>query len=211
MLKKLLLTLLVFIVLLLGIGFLLPTEWEVERSVVIDAAPGAVYSTVATLKTWPDWTYWNRERDPSCEWSFEGPETGPGAVMKWEGNVHMQGSLTIDAGGPATGIQYTLAMQDMTPLQGSIALAPEASRTKATWRTHGASDGMPWSNWLMLLLIEPVMGGFFEEGLNNLKTRVEARAPPQRQKRPETRKAVEASADKGKADKDEADKGKKDK
>lgn len=198
MLKKLVLAVLVLIVLLLGIGFLLPKEWDVQRSVVINAPASAVYPMVATLKTWPDWTYWNRERDPSCAWSFEGPETGAGAVMKWDGEVHMQGTLTIDSGDPATGIQYTLDMEGMPPLKGSIALAAEGAGTKVTWHDHGKSDGMPWSNWMLFFLADPVIGGFFEEGLTNLKTRVEAAAPT---KEPDSAKPVEASADKDKGNK----------
>jgi len=198
MLKKLLLGLLILIVLLLGIGFFLPTDWEVERSIVINAPASAIYPTVATLKTWRDWTYWNSKRDPECVWSFEGPETGPGAVMKWDGKVHLQGSLTIDSGDPATGIKYTLDMVDMPPLKGSINFVAEGSGTKVTWHDYGKSDGMPWSNWMMLLLVDPIVGGFFEEGLNNLKPLAEAAVA-----KPDAGKPVEASADKDKdGDKD---------
>ena len=193
MLKKILLGLLILIVLLLGIGFLLPTEWEVERSIVINAPASAIYPTVADLKTWPGWTYWNRERDPDCEWSFEGSDTGAGAVMKWDGKVHMQGTLTIDSGDPATGIEYTLKMVGMEQaLKGSIGFTAEGSATRVTWHDHGESDGMPWSNWMMLLLIDPLIGGFFEEGLANLKPLAEAAATS-----PDSGKAVEASAGKG--------------
>ena len=191
MLKKILLGLLILIVLLLGIGFLLPTEWEVERSILINAPATAIYPRVATLKTWPEWTAWNRERDPDCEWSFEGPDTGAGAVMMWDGRVHRQGRLTIDTADPATGIQYTLEMEGMPPLKGSIAFAADGSGTRVTWRDHGETGGMPWRNWGMLLLADSFIGGFFEEGLQNLKSLAEAAAA-----KPDSGKAVEASADK---------------
>lgn len=189
MLKKLLIAFLILIVLLLGIGFLLPSDWDVQRSVVINAPASAIYPVVATLRTWPEWTYWNHKRDPKCEWSFEGPETGPGSIMKWDGKTHLRGSLTIDRGDPATGIEYTLEMPDMTPMKGSIAFAAEGSGTRVTWRDSGKGNGMPWSNWTLMLLADPVMGGFFEESLGNLKTRVEEAAGA---------KAVEASAEKDK-------------
>lgn len=190
MLKKILLTVLVLILLLLGIGFLLPVDSDVERSVVIDAPASTIYPTLATLRTWPEWTAWSSEQDPDCEWSFEGPETGAGAVMKWEGRRHMKGTLTIDKADPLTGIQYTLAMEDMDPMKGSVTLAAEGSGTKVTWCFHGKLNGMPWSNWMQMVLIDPMVGHAFEVGLRNLKTRSEGG------------KAVEASADKGKRDKE---------
>lgn len=198
MLKKLFIVLLILILLLLGIGFLLPSDWDVQRSVVINAPASAIYPVVATLSKWPEWTYWNRERDPQCEWSFEGPETGPGAVMKWDGKTHLQGSLTIDRGDPATGIEYTLEMPDMPPMKGSIAFAAEGSGTRVTWRDSGKGDGMPWSNWMLMLLADPVIGGFFEEGLGNLKNHVEAVPAASKIK---GGKAAEASADKDKENK----------
>jgi hypothetical protein len=198
MLKKLLLGLLIVVVILLGIGFLLPTEWDVERSILINAPADNIYADVAALRTWPDWTYWNRAREPECKWSFEGPEVGAGAVMRWEGKVHMKGSLTIDAADPAEGISYTLAMEAMDPLEGSIALAPEGEGTRVTWHYHGETNGMPWSNWMVNLFIDSILGGCFEEGLKNLKARAEKPS-----EEPNRGKAIEASADKDKGkDKD---------
>jgi hypothetical protein len=198
MLKKILIGLSVLVVLLLASGFLLPSKWDVQRSIPIDASPSAIYASVATLKTWPDWTYWNRERDPAAEWSFEGPDTGAGAVMNWDGEVHKKGSLTIDTADPATGIEYTLSMEDMAPLKGSIVFAAEGSGTKVTWHKHGETNGMPWTNWMMLVRIDPIMGGQLEEGLENLKPLAEALALKGNPQEAKQGKPVEASADKDK-------------
>ena len=197
MLKKILIGLSILVVLLLASGFLLPSKWDVQRSIAIDAPPSAIYASVATLKTWPDWTYWNRERDPAAEWSFEGPDTGVGAVMKWHGEVHLTGGLTIDTADPATGIEYTLSMEDMAPLKGSIVFSPEGSGTRVTWHKHGQTNGMPWTNWMVLVRIDPIMGGQLEEGLENLKPLAEALAQKGAVKAKQG-KPVEASADKDK-------------
>ncbi len=193
MLRKTLLICATLIGLLLGVGFLLPSDPNVERSIVIDAPHTAIYPTIATLKTWPYWTAWSREQDPDCKWSFEGPDTGAGAVMKWDGKTHMKGTLSIDTADPATGVEYTLQLEDMKPVKGSLTLAAEGAATKVTWRYHGKSDGMPWSNWMKLLVIEPIIGRSFDTGLTGLKTRIEA-APV----RKEDGRAVEASAGKDK-------------
>ena len=193
MLKKFLVGLLIIVLLFLGSGFLLSSDWKVEQSIFIDAPTSAIYPSVATLKTWPDWTYWNRERDPDCEWSFEGPQTGVGAVMKWAGTNHMSGSLIIDTADGEKGIEYTLDMEDMDPLKGAIVFAAEGSGTKVTWRSEGETDGMPWSRWMVKLLIEPTLSDQFAEGLKGLKPLAEASAA-----KASKGKAVEASADKDK-------------
>ncbi len=193
MLKKILVGLLIIVLLFLGSGFLLSSNWKVEQSVFIDAPTSAIYPSVATLKTWPDWTYWNRERTPDCEWSFQGPDMGVGAVMSWDGKVHMKGSLTIDTADPEKGIEYTLDMEGMDPMKGAIVFAAEGSGTKVTWRGEGETDGMPWSRWMVKLLTEPAASVEFEEGLQNLKPLAEASAA-----KGNKGKAVEASADKDK-------------
>ena len=59
-LKKTLILLSIMVGLLLGIGFMLPSSFSVERSLIIEAKPTAIYPWVANLKKWPRWDPWGK-------------------------------------------------------------------------------------------------------------------------------------------------------
>ena len=62
----------------IGVGFALPSEYKVERSVVIEAPPDRIYPFVATPRRWVQWSIWTR-RDPAMTIEYFGPESGTGA------------------------------------------------------------------------------------------------------------------------------------
>ena len=49
------------------VGLLLPSTWHVERAITINAPPQYAFTKIVDLRTWPDWTVWTKERDPSAE------------------------------------------------------------------------------------------------------------------------------------------------
>ena len=55
MLKKVLLTLLALLVILLLIGAMLSQRYEVSRSVVVKAPTERIYPLIAQLENWPQW------------------------------------------------------------------------------------------------------------------------------------------------------------
>ena len=59
MLKKLLIALVICVVALLAVGFLISGEYDVKRTITINASPEDIYPHVTTLKQWPKWTVWN--------------------------------------------------------------------------------------------------------------------------------------------------------
>src|SRR5690606_3612297 len=82
------------IVLLLLVALLLPSEFRVERSIVIEATPETVYEQVVDLNNWPNWSPWNA-MEPTAEYTVSGAQRGVGAVSSWKGEVIGTGTLTI--------------------------------------------------------------------------------------------------------------------
>ena len=78
MLKTVLIVVVVLLVVLLGVGFLAPNRLTVERSVVIAAEPAAVHVHLNDIKTWPEWSAWTKEKDPTAKWEFSGAASGVG-------------------------------------------------------------------------------------------------------------------------------------
>ncbi|MFT5140936.1 MAG: effector-binding domain-containing protein [Lysobacterales bacterium] len=90
MLKKLLFATLFVITAFVVGGFLLPDEYHVERSVVVERPASVVFALLNSYKSFNQWSPW-AARDPGAQYVFSGPEDGPGAKMSWKGDPRTLG------------------------------------------------------------------------------------------------------------------------
>ena len=123
-LKLVLIVLVVLLVTLVGVGTVLPTTYEVERSIVVDAPPEAVHEWVGHLEKWPEWTTWN-DGDPSMKTTLGALTTGVGASQSWTGRSG-DGELELtkcDASGIAYGITF-IEGDRRYPAKASISYSP---------------------------------------------------------------------------------------
>src|SRR5689334_9699793 len=112
--RRILIIVLALVVVLAGVGLVLPKKVASERSLTIAAAPEQIYPDVAMLRAWPEWTAWNPRADPTFKPTYEGPEVGPGAVQKWgPENKGGPGSLRILEGDPQHGVKFHLQLDNM--------------------------------------------------------------------------------------------------
>ena len=75
--KRIALTLVAIVVLLLGIGLILPSTFKVQRSIDVSAAPDKIYPLIADPREWKKWSAWNA-RDPAMKIAYSGPPAGSG-------------------------------------------------------------------------------------------------------------------------------------
>ncbi len=177
MIKKFALGLLVFVGALVLIGFLLPSTYAVERSVTIKAQPQAIHAYVGDLRKWPDWTAWNLTKFPDMKYSYEGDPTAVGGAQVWSGESSGNGRLSITSTDAATGLDFLLDFEQGKYVStGTIDYTPVGAETVVTWRNTGDLGMNPLSRW-MGLAFDSMMGPDFEQGLDKLKTSVEAPAP----------------------------------
>ncbi len=172
-LKRLGIALLSATVVFVAIGLVLPNEYVVSRSVVIEAEAEEIHAFVGELRRWETWGPWS-EDDPTLVVTYGAKTSGIGANQSWTGKDG-KGSLTITASSPRRGVRYDLAFND------------GAYRCRAAIRYH-AGEGHTFVSWMMrgrldtpvlggyaALLVEPLVGGLFERGLAKLKRTVEGR------------------------------------
>lgn len=172
--KKLLLGLLTLAVLLVVVGFFLPSRARVERSLNMRATSVAVFPRVATLTRWPEWTAWTTNRFPDMQTKFSGPPSGVGAVMMAEGKSSGNGTVTITRAEPAQGVWYDLDFEHGTQLfHGSITFYSVNDGMKVTWAIETDMGANPFKRWAGLVL-DKLMGGDMAAGLTNLKQQVES-------------------------------------
>jgi uncharacterized protein YndB with AHSA1/START domain len=158
---------------LAGIGFLLPREVVVTRSVTVDAPPAAVYPLVASLRRFVEWSPW-QAMDPGMTQTFEGPEAGVGARMTWASENPQVGAGTqeIVAVEPDARVDYRLSFDGMAESAASFVLRPEAAGTRVDWQMRADMGMNPVGRWFGLMM-DRWVGADFERGLAALKSRAE--------------------------------------
>ncbi len=173
--RRIVLALVVVPVLVVLGSFLLPSSYRVERSLVINVRPEAVFEQINRLKHWPQWTAWTVEKYPDMKFSFAGPEAGVGAVYSWTGQSSGNGTLTITAAEPAKSVSYSLDFENGKHLStGALAIEPQGDGVLVRWHNAGELGANP-VNRIFGLLMDRMMGPDFEEGLRKLKQRVETK------------------------------------
>ena len=174
--KKLFLIVLLVIAVFAALASRQPADFTISRSTVIAAEPSKIFLHINNLHAWEAWSPWAK-LDPKATNSYEGPEHGAGAIMRWAGNMQVgAGSMTITESKPNTSIAMTL---DMTkPMAASnhvtFTLAPEGKGTLVTWSMSGTRNFIAKAMSLVFNC-DTMVGGKFEEGLASLKTVVEAK------------------------------------
>lgn len=172
-LRKIVLAVLLFPILLLVVSLFLPARYQIERSVVIKAAPEAIFPYLNELRRWPEWTAWTTNREPSLVYQVTGPATGVGAVQSWTAKSG-NGSIKLTASDPKVGVSYELNFNEGRFVStGRIQLFPVDGGTRVLWTNEGDFGGNPIGRYLGLLM-DRMMGADCEIGLRNLKAKVEA-------------------------------------
>ena len=167
------------------IGMLLPAEYSVERSIVVQAGTFDVHSQVVDLKAWPKWNP-NADR----EYAIPGQTAGEGAVQTWTEPDQPDATMTITWENPHEGMQYTVLLEGAeVPLKGSIRYQPLRDGTQITWRTGGKLGNNPIDRWRGLLM-DGSLGPDLESGLENLKPLAEKQAEEKRKRAIELAKLV---------------------
>lgn len=173
-LKKLVLAVVVLILLLAGIGMLLPRQVHVERSIVIDAPRATVFALVDGFKQFNKWSPW-AALDPNAKYTREGPDFGVGAKQSWVGDPKTvgSGSQEVVELKPLEMVKTRLDFGDKGLAAAQFALASEASGTKVTWSLDSDMGAGPIGRYFGLMM-DRWIGSDYEKGLAGLKTLAES-------------------------------------
>jgi hypothetical protein len=174
MLKKSLIAVVVLVAGLFVLGFLLPAEQLVGRSVTINAPPDAIYAHVDNLKSWT-WAPWSATKMPGGRYRYDGPEAGVGARVAWQDEKVGDGKLWLTQADPTRGITYEMSVDgDQHKANGAVRFVPSGPATLVTW-TSMARYGDPIARFMGIVAGER-LGEQFEQGLLELKKIAEASA-----------------------------------
>ena len=152
-----------------------PDSFRVERSISVAAPPEVVFAQVNDFRHWQRWSPWAK-RDPLMQTRYEGPSAGVGAVYRWAGNQEVgEGSTTIVESRPGESIRIQLVF--LKPFQAHndvlFSFTPEGEGTRVSWSMSGRKDFLTKAMHL-LMDMDKMVGGDFEQGLAQLKAVAEA-------------------------------------
>lgn len=171
----------ILIIIILGIIALLiiaakqRDDFRYSRSTTINSIPAKVFEHVNSQRKWQEWNPWAKI-DPNAKFDFEGPESGVGAISKWDGNNQVgKGISTITISHPHEFIQ--LKLEFIRPMKAintaEFTFTPQDNFTVVTWSMYGKNTyiGKIVS---LILNCEKMVTGQFDKGLANLKGIVES-------------------------------------
>lgn len=202
MIRRILIGLVLIVLILVVVVAMQPSEFRVTRSAVVDAPPHEVFVHVNDLHKWQEWSPWAK-KDPDAKAAYEGPDAGKGAKFHWDGNREVgKGTMTIVESKPHELVRFQLDFQE--PMAGTstaeFTFKPEGDdKTAVVWTMTGENDFIGKAMCLVMDM-DKMVGGEFEQGLSNLKSIVEKPSPDKKDSSPatpsssETKKEAEAKS-----------------
>lgn len=171
--KKLAVLLLVLIVILLYIPKHLNPHFSMSRSIVIKAPVSEVFKR---LPDFNEYTKWNPFSEGDGTYKNEVAGVGVGSTMSWQGERNGSGKMTLKSLDPNHKIQIN--MEFYSPMKGEGVV---------NWMTVPTPDGftefkwtfeqeLPYFNRYFGLVMDKMMGKYFEKGLMTYKAIVEGTA-----------------------------------
>jgi carbon monoxide dehydrogenase subunit G len=173
--KRIGIGILVLIAAVFLLGMMLPSKYDVRRSVVIDAGPERVHEFVSDLRMWEAWMPWT-DVDPTIRITYGETTSGVGASHSWSGKSG-DGELTFTKSDPDDGVEYDMAFDGGSfASKGQLSYESAGNGTRVTWVMSGDVGGNVLQRY-MLLGLDGAMGPMFESGLNKLKAKAEEPPP----------------------------------
>jgi len=159
----------------LGVVAVQPDDYRIERSATFNAPATVVFDTVNNFHNWEAWSPWAK-LDPNAKNTFEGPDSGEGAIFKWDGNDQVgAGQLTILESRPNELIRMKLEF--FRPMEDScitqFSLDPQGAQTEVRWSMLGTHPSFVSKAFCFVMNIDKMVGTDFEKGLANMKVVVE--------------------------------------
>ncbi|WP_341863124.1 SRPBCC family protein [Gymnodinialimonas sp. 57CJ19] len=173
LIRNILIGLVVLVAVVAIVGMFLPRYVSVERDVIVDAAPEAVFPHVNSLQSFSEWSPWG-DIDPEMVVTYSGPETGVGNVMVWEsdhpnvGNGRQEILEVVENESVRTALDFG----DMGTAEAWWRLTPEGDGTRVVWGLTADMGSGPVGRWFGLMMDQWV-GADYERGLARLQETVE--------------------------------------
>jgi effector-binding domain-containing protein len=167
--KRIAIAAIAFLVIAVGITYLLPREIRVVREVGVDAPISAVFALVDGFDRFNDWSPWVNA-DPDARYVFDGPDRSVGARMSWDGDPDTvgTGTQTIIERVPFEKVRSELDFGSQGAAMSTFTLSEQGEGTLIRWEFETDMGLNPLGRW-MGLFMDRWVGGDYETGLASIK------------------------------------------
>lgn len=169
---------LVIVLVVLILALIAPKNYEVSRSIVINADKDIVFRHMQYWKNWSAWSPW-AEDDSTMDITIEGIDGQVDSKYIWQGDPKITGNGEMINTGVLPGEEMTYHLHFITPWEshsdGWVRVKEVDGGTEASWGFYG-SYPMPMNIMLLFMPMDKMIGPDFERGMQLLKQVVEAKA-----------------------------------
>lgn len=166
--KKVLIVFAAIIVIVVVWLFTLPGEYNIQRSISINAPKAIVLQNVVDFKQWTKWSPWLL-MEPSAKITFSGNTGSIGSTYSWTGELVGSGEMEIlSIDNDSNQIDYSLRFKDPYESESDVYfnLSEDGESTTILW---GMKGKLPFFMRFMTKSMETYIGMDYDRGLLMLK------------------------------------------
>lgn len=164
----------IFFFLVVGIGFLLPRHFSLERKIEISISQEKLYDTLLDLEEFQKWSPWN-EYEPNSKITFGDVKKGLNASFSWKGEKLGSGKMEIIEAEHPTRIKTKLEFEEGGVAYATWNLSPNEIGTSLTWAFQMDNEYDIFSRYFSFFFLEKMLSKDYEKGLSNLKSYIESK------------------------------------
>lgn len=181
-LKRTLIVLLSIVALLLIVALFVDKEYHVERSVVINKPSTEVFDYAKFIKNQDEYSVWNK-MDPNMKKTYSGTDGEVGFVYAWDSKNEDVGAGEQEITAITEGKRIDCELRFKRPFESvSTAYmevtAKNANSSTVEWGFDGYTP-YPFNLFCLFMDMDGMIGKDLQDGLNNMKTKVESGAATQ--------------------------------
>jgi len=169
-LKWILIVILLLLVLIVGIGYIMPREVKVTTTEEINVPPAKVFHFVAGFVDRTAWDPWIRD-DTAAQTTFDIKSGYVGSKYEWEGPKVGQGVMEVDSIVPGSYLLNSVTFSQGMTIPEEWTFTPTDKGTSLTW-TITMSSGSPVGR-LMNSIFKSMIQKTIDSGKTDLKNYLE--------------------------------------
>lgn len=166
----------VILIVLVG-GLVLPKDYHVERSIMVEAFPGTAFDQVDNPGNWDAWFPWITQ-DTNITRRRSGTYSGVGAKVSWTSPDSDTVSQTITRSDGYARIETQLDLAEMGKPTADWLFESTDTGERVTVMVHGTARG-PLGGYFACMMDDRI-GPAYEIGLRRLKEHAESEDHPDR-------------------------------
>ncbi|HHL31304.1 MAG TPA: hypothetical protein ENJ41_01875, partial [Oceanospirillales bacterium] len=173
-LRYLVLALLFLLLVVVTVGFFLPSKVHMQRNIAINRDKASIFAVINSLENFNHWSPWY-QYDINAEYILSGAKAGVGSKLSWQGNDKVgTGSNEIIESVLDDHIKTKFYFgKSENPAYSIISITEKNNHSEVTWAFESDFGYNVFYRYFGLVL-EDMIAPDYERGLTNLKKYVES-------------------------------------